>query len=331
MKRIAIILFPFLENGLILYLVWYGYKTSENQWYLVFLFFPLKYLYVYIKALWGKFKNIKNESYILDNNKVVALVGGQRRGKTSFMQYLVSKTEQPHNSYSNVPFEINGKMTKVLLAEHINMRYKLKEYSNVMFDEIILYYHNLENLRDEEVVYFETILQLLGHFTDGHVFFTSVNLRIPSRLKDKVNSYINMKGRRRLKYSMFWWLWKKIGIDLSFSVWDYIITDRIPDDIGQQYYYDLSNVDNDTIRSSFASSMSSYSWNAFDSYKYDDRFFYAIYSDLPVYEERFKEISLSARDLDDLGFRRLKEMKRIAVADNKARNRVDYIEKGEEE
>lgn len=69
--------------------------------------------------------------------------GPQGSGKTSLSCYLVSDRKMFKDVYSNVPFVINGKYTYKMTEKHLNLTKAYNEYSAILFDEISLYFDNL--------------------------------------------------------------------------------------------------------------------------------------------------------------------------------------------
>lgn len=306
LKNLLYIILLVFETLIISYVLYkiIHIKAEKLKYVYVLIAFSFFELYRVIKGFIMIFKSRSFNDIILNYSRSMGVCGPQGSGKTSLSCYIATN-KRFSDVYSNVPINLNGKFTYKITENHMDLKSKFDEYSLILFDEISLYFDNLNQVkkgsREEKLGVFN---QFIRHFIDGNFICTSVNIsRIPKFIREKLSIVINTLNQSRYDMLLFNFLYRKIfKIDYSLRVWDTLIL-RDLQQTSDTYNFDLSNV-NDKINIANLYTFVCANW--LNSFKYDDRYFKPIYKG-KTNNKRFKHIKLTKKDLNNYGVKELDE------------------------
>ena len=241
-------------------------------------------------------------SYMADN-RVIAMDGPQRRGKTSLAGYfgLCSGGDV----FGNVPMKIRGKYTYQLTTEMLTCQYQLPQYSFLHIDECNLFYHNLKDQKKFDSLIFgqAALEQCIGHFTDGNMVYSSTDVfRLPKQIRDNFSSHLQVLGQESYQFSYIGSALIKIiskffGVRRCFTglrCWTAQHFEKISDD---GYTYDLSSNTVDDKDKRYADMLQFAMFQSPNTFEYDDRYMRAFYDKLRIpHYERWKKLALDMED-----------------------------------
>lgn len=266
-----------------------------------------------IKCLFKVFKSKNMIRYDAVNYRVQGFQGPQGAGKTSLMLYNASVLK--NEVYSNVPFEINGKLSYVLDSDVLTMRKKVKENATVLMDEITIYFNNTDKSEEVQktVDGFEIFLQLCRHFFDGTVLTASVNMgRIMQKLEEKFGVFKQLLGQETLIDSFILAPIIKLiaksffhkELHLGVRVWRYLKMSTITK---ENYMVDIGTAqESKNDKSSFSGVYEIYAYNNNLKYRYNDRFMKPIYDQIPQTQlQTFSNLEFDMKQLKNTGFQKV--------------------------
>lgn len=262
--------------------------------------------YLLVKRLWENKKSNVYRNVVLNYARVLGACGPQGSGKTSLSCYLVSDRKMFKDVYSNVPFVINGKYTYKMTEKHLDLTKAYNEYSAILFDEISLYFDNLNGSKITTLEKKQGVFnQFIRHFIDGNQIYTSVNIsRMPKFIREKLGACLQCLEQGRKRYLLLNDLYRALThnyIDLSNRVWHTLVL-RDLQQTSDTYNFDLSNV-NDKIN---LANMYMFSCcNFTSSFIYDDRYFKPLYN-MPKLNKKWNNIKLTKSNLNDFGVSKIK-------------------------
>ncbi len=273
---------------------------------LKYVYFVVAWLVLYVyrigKGLLKIYKSRTYQDIVLNYSRSMGVCGPQGSGKTSLACYFATN-KRFKDVYSNVPIKIDNKFTYKIKEQHLDLKYKYNEYSLQIFDEISLYFDNLQSVkrgtREEKLGIYQ---QFIRHFIDGNFICTSVNIsRIPKFIREKLSIVINTLNQDSYNMLLLNFIYKRLfKLDYSLRIWDTLIL-RDLQQVQDTYNFDLSNV-NDKIN--IANLYTFVCCNWLNSFKYDDRYFKPLYKGR-YSNTRFNNIKLSRSNLNDFGVKEL--------------------------
>lgn len=267
--------------------------------YLIFILYRLgKSIYLFIRSR-------KDAREYLQDNRVLAVEGKQRVGKTSLCCYFLSVLKSP--TYTNVPIELKGKYSKKVSTDILALQHKIPEGSTIYIDECNLYYNNLRNGKSTENnnIFGQSIFcQCVGHFTDGNIIYSSTYTdKLPKEIR--VNFSCRSQVLRQYTYQFsfigslaFKALCRLFGakdVYTGLRCWDmqhYEKVHSFEDDEGSNgdYNVDLNN------NGKFAPVYTFADFQSYDYY-YNDRYMKGLYDVLDkAITERFNSIDIDISD-----------------------------------
>ncbi len=284
------------------------YSAADNQVIQVLAGAYIIYiLYRFIKAC---FKVAGSKSKVLDyclNNRVIAIKGKQRCGKSSFVCYAASVIKE--RVYSNIPFKIKGKFTNKLTTDVLSCREAIPEYSTLVVDECNLFYHNLRTNKSNsnDLIFGQAAFcQCVGHFTDGNVFYSATDVdRIPKEIRDNFSCHLQMLEQGTYEFSfigsfLLRGIGKALGIKRIYTgvrIWHAQHYEKLSE---EGYMYDLSNNEL-TDKFKFANLMEFACFQSFNSFEYDDRYMKSFYDKLPKHVSvKWEDFKINFADFKNL-------------------------------
>lgn len=314
LKNLLFIVLAVLEISLFSFVLFkiVSLKTDKLKYIYFFVLVLVFYVYRIGKGFIKLYKSRTYQDIVLNYSRTMGVCGPQGSGKTSLACYFATN-KRFKDVYSNVPIKVNNKFTYKIKEQHMDLKYKFNEYSLQIFDEISLYFDNLQNVkrgsREEKLGIYQ---QFIRHFIDGNFICTSVNIsRIPKFIREKLSIVINTLNQSGYNMLLLNFIYKRFfKIDYSLRIWDTLIL-RDLQQTQDTYNFDLSNV-NDKIN--IANLYTFVCCNWLTSFDYDDRYF------KPLYKGRysntyFNNIKLSKSNLKDFGVEELN--KKINGVDKK--------------
>jgi len=239
------------------------------------------------------------------NNRVIAVKGKQRVGKSSFVCYACSVLGG--NIFSNIPFKIKGKFTHKLTSEILSLRESVPEYSTLCIDECNLFYNNLRTKQGSQLIFGQAALeQCVGHFTDGNIFYSATDVdRLPKEIRDNFSCKLQMLEQRTYDFSFLGsFILKIIGKSLGFKriytgvrIWHAQHFEKLNE---EGYVYDLSgNEEGQGFK--YANLYTFATFQSINSFEYDDRYMKSFYDQLPAAaKEKWKSFRISVDEFDYL-------------------------------
>lgn len=270
-------------------------------------------VYRVIKA-YIKVKRSKTIAYdYLRNNRVLALEGKQRVGKTSLACYFISVMNE--DSFSNIPLKIKGKYTNKLETAHLSCDKKLPEYSVLFIDECNLFYNNLYQEKSSKgnnsTIFGQAMLeQCIGHFTDGNMIYSSTDIeRLPSEIRKNISATGRVLEQYTENYSIFGSLllkliYKILGykeVYTGLRCWKMQHFERISS-YSENYYFDLSAATTETENKDIYSPVYHFAaYNDFTDFEYNDRFMLGLYKNLNLSNsDLWTDLEFNFKDLPNL-------------------------------
>lgn len=285
----------------------YSFIKMDNKVYKFIGFaYAIFILYRLGKSVYLFIRSRKDAKEYLQDNRVLAVEGKQRVGKTSLCCYFLSVLKSP--TYTNVPIELKGKFSKKVSTDILSLQHKIPEGSTIYIDECNLYYNNLRNGKSTENnnIFGQSIFcQCVGHFTDGNIIYSSTYTdKLPKEIR--VNFSCRSQVLRQYTYQFsfigslaFKALCRLFGAKDVFTgvrCWDmqhYEKVHAFDDDEGSNgdYTVDLNNKGGN-----FAPVYTFADFQSYDYY-YNDRYMKGLYDVLEnAKTERFKSIDIDISD-----------------------------------
>lgn len=239
-------------------------------------------LYRYIRAWVFIIKSKMDREVYLLANRVVAIGGKQRVGKTSLSVYFAKYGKK---AYTNIPMRINKKYTNKLTTDILTLKTRIEDKSILLVDEANLFYNNTMS-HEEKTLYGQALLcQCVGHFFDGNILYIATDInRLPKILRDNWSSKLQVLRSKSYNYSMFGNILLKAlyvvvnGESLKYTgirLWDCQQYEQI---LQEQYISLLGQTEKDNKFSPF------YTYADFQgigSVEYEDRYMQAYYMERP--------------------------------------------------
>lgn len=264
-------------------------------------------IYRFVRACCKVLKSKSDiEAYCL-NNRVIAVKGKQRCGKSSFVCYASSILKS--KIYSNIPFKIKGKFTNKLTTDILSCRESVPEYSTLVVDECNLFYHNLRTSKSgsNDLIFGQSAFcQCVGHFTDGNVFYSATDVdRIPKEIRDNFSCHLQMLEQNSYQFSFIGaFILKMVGnmlgirrVYTGLRIWHAQHFEKLSEN---GYTYDLSNNEL-TDKFKFANLMEFACFQSFNSFEYDDRYMKSFYDKLPKHVSvKWEDFKINFADFKNL-------------------------------
>lgn len=255
---------------------------------------PVLQLIIAIKYEYKVFKSKQTCNFILDNERVIIVQGGQGKGKSSFTSYLNSNKRYKAR-YTNSPITYGGKFSNILTGQVLNLDERIEDNSSILIDEATLFYNNLKTTKRNELkveLYSQEILtQLVRHFFDGTIFYISVEGgRLPKVIEENTSCKIQMLGQSNktisfIATSIFKFIAKLFKIDLfsCLRIWQFQQFVKIGE---ENYTFDLAQQTKDSDMSHYANLVEVYAFDNPYRFNYNDRFMRGVYLQLPEHQPK---------------------------------------------
>lgn len=153
----------------------------------------------YIRALIYIIKSRMDREVYLLSNRVVAITGKQRVGKSSIGVYFAKYAKK---KYTNIPMRIKRKYTYKLTTDILTLKSKIDDGSIILVDEANLFYNNTMS-HEEKTLFGQALLcQCVGHFFDGNILYISTDItRMPKIIRDEWSTTLQVIRSRSYHYS----------------------------------------------------------------------------------------------------------------------------------
>lgn len=153
----------------------------------------------YIRATFYVIKSAMDREIYLLNNRVVAVCGKQRVGKTSMGVYFAKYGKKV---YTNTPMKIKRKYTNKLTTDILTLKTKIDDNSLLVIDEANLFYNNTMS-HEEKTLYGQALLcQCVGHFFDGNIIYIATDVdRMPKIIRDEWATKLQVIRSKSYHYS----------------------------------------------------------------------------------------------------------------------------------
>lgn len=155
--------------------------------------------YKYIRAFVYVVKSTMDREVYLLNNRVVAICGKQRVGKTSLGVYFAKYSKKV---YSNTPMKVRRKYTNKLTTDILTLKTRIDDKSLLVIDEANLFYNNTMS-HEEKTLYGQALLcQCVGHFFDGNILYIATDVdRMPKIIRDEWATKLQVIRSKSYHYS----------------------------------------------------------------------------------------------------------------------------------
>lgn len=260
------------------------------------------YAILYIRGIVIVIKSrIEREVYLL-SNRVCAITGKQRVGKTSLGVYF---SKYAKKVYSNTPMRVKRKFTNKLTTDILTLKTRIEDESMLIIDEANLFYNNTMSHEDKLLFGQALLCQCVGHFFDGNILYIATDVdRMPKIIRDEWSTKLQVLRSRSYHYSIFGDLLLKSiyafvnGEPLKFTgirIWEAQQYEKIYE---EQYISLLGQKEDENH---FAPFYEFCAYQDIGSVEYDDRYMNAYYleRDLNV-DETWKQLQLDREDFEKL-------------------------------
>lgn len=175
-------------------------SNSDNLLMWVAILFLVVLTFKYIRALVYIIKSRMDREVYLLSNRVVAITGKQRAGKSSIGVYFAKYAKK---RYTNIPMRIKRKYTYKLTTDILTLKTKIDDGSIVLVDEANLFYNNTMS-HEEKTLFGQALLcQCVGHFFDGNILYISTDItRMPKIIRDEWSTTLQVIRSRSYHYSI---------------------------------------------------------------------------------------------------------------------------------
>lgn len=262
-------------------------------------------LFRFGKSIYLVLKSRSQALNYLSDNRVVGIKGKQRVGKTSLSCYFLSVLGG--DLYTNTPIKIGKKFTNKVTTNIISGREQIDDYSTIYIDECNLFYNNMYQTmsKNNPLIFGQSAFeQLVGHFTDGNIIYSSTNIdRMPAEIRENLSCELQVLEQYSYNYSflgsmLLRWVYGFFDLKVYTGLrrWTAQHFERITND---NYMYDLSS--NVKESHTFAQLFEFACFNNPLKFQYNDRYMSGLYKVLPAAcIEKWEKTKFTYEDLHTL-------------------------------
>lgn len=303
----------FIDIIILAFLADYVYRVQLSGEMLGILIYvlPILQLILAVKYEYKVYKSKQTNNFILDNERVIIIQGGQGKGKSSYANYLNSNSRFKAR-YTNTPITYGGKFSNILTGEVLNLDERIEDNSSILIDEATLFYNNLKTMKKNDLkieLYSQEILtQLVRHFFDGTIFYISVEGgRLPKVIEENASCKLQMLGQTNKTISyittpILKLIAKIFKIDLfsGLRCWQFQQFVKIGE---EHYVFDLSTQKKDSDMANYANLVEVYAFDNPYRFSYNDRFMRGVYMQLPEHNpQQWKNFDFNRDLLRKIGY-----------------------------
>lgn len=276
--------------------------TLQNVIYYGALILAVVLLYRYVRAWIHIIKSKMDRDVYMLNNRVIAVCGKQRVGKTSLSVYFAKNALKV---YTNVPMRINKKYTYKLTTDILTLKTRIEDKSILVVDEANLFYNNTISHEDKTLFGQGLLCQCVGHFFDGNICYIATDInRMPKLIRDEWSSKLQVLKSRSYRYSIIgdflikciYRLVNREGLKFTgVRLWDCQQYETIE---AEQYISLLGLKENEN---KFSPMYTFADFQGIGRVEYDDRYMNEYYTQRPYNKDlNWDSLQLNSKDFNDM-------------------------------